>query len=122
MSEEIIKVLDDLAKRFGIVVDWTQDNVLPYVQQLCEKLVKYEIATSTAWIIITAIGLAIGMASILLACTIFECDDFGGFLFIVGVVLIIIAITVIPTQIFDIIEARVLPEKTIFDWYKYNLR
>lgn len=30
MSDEIIKVLDDLSKRAGIAIDWTSQNVLPY--------------------------------------------------------------------------------------------
>lgn len=30
MSEEIIKVLDNLAERFGVAVDWTSTNVSHY--------------------------------------------------------------------------------------------
>ena len=32
MSDEIIKVLDDLSDRVGITIDWTSQNVLPYLQ------------------------------------------------------------------------------------------
>ena len=46
MSEEIIKVLDALAEKFGVAVDWTSANVIPYLEQLCSKCVNYEIATS----------------------------------------------------------------------------
>lgn len=46
MSEEIIKILDALADKFGIAIDWTSSNVLPYLQQLCTKYVRCEIATS----------------------------------------------------------------------------
>ena len=31
MSDEIIKVIDELGKRFGIVIDWSSENVLPYI-------------------------------------------------------------------------------------------
>ena len=34
MSEEIIKVLDALAEKFGVAVDWTSANVIPYLEQL----------------------------------------------------------------------------------------
>lgn len=46
VSEQIIQVLDNLCEKMGIVVDWTSENVIPYVTMLCEKLVTYEIATS----------------------------------------------------------------------------
>ena len=51
MSEEIIKVLDALAEKFGVAVDWTSANVIPYLEQLCGKYVNYEIATSVIWML-----------------------------------------------------------------------
>ena len=41
MSNEIIKVLEYLGEKFGIAIDWTQQNVLPYVQDLAGRFVKY---------------------------------------------------------------------------------
>ena len=46
MSDEIIKVLDDLSQRFGIAVDWTSSNALPYLQELTKKYVNYKLAMS----------------------------------------------------------------------------
>lgn len=43
MSDEIIKVLDDLSRRLGIAVDWTSSNALPYLQQLAQKYVNYKL-------------------------------------------------------------------------------
>ena len=51
MSEEIIKVLDALAEKFGLAVDWTSANVIPCLEQLCGKYVNYEIATSVVWLL-----------------------------------------------------------------------
>ena len=51
MSEEIIKVLDELCKRFGLAIDWTNENVIPYITILCEKLVNYEIVTSIVYLL-----------------------------------------------------------------------
>lgn len=39
ISDEIIKVLDDLCERFGIVIDWASENVVPQLTVLCEKLI-----------------------------------------------------------------------------------
>lgn len=57
MSEEIIKVLDVLAEKFGLAVDWTSANVIPYLEQLCGKYVNYEIATSVVWLLLGIICL-----------------------------------------------------------------
>ena len=50
VSEQIIQVLNALCEKFGLVIDWTSANVIPYLGELCGKLVNYEIWTSVAWI------------------------------------------------------------------------
>lgn len=52
MSEEVIKILDTLAEKFGLTIDWTSANILPYLQQLCGKYITYEIVTSIIWMLI----------------------------------------------------------------------
>ena len=51
MSESIVVVVDRLCEKFGIVVDWTSENVLPYIFDLMNRVVGYEIATSVAAIV-----------------------------------------------------------------------
>lgn len=51
-SEQIISILDSLCEKFGIAIDWSQQNVIPYIQQLCSKYIKFEIATSVFWCVI----------------------------------------------------------------------
>lgn len=52
MSDEIIKVLDDLAKRFGIAIDWTSENVMPYLKDLFDRIQMYLIMNDATWIVI----------------------------------------------------------------------
>ena len=54
VSSEIIEVLDYLGEKFGIAIDWTSNNVLPYLQALVDKFIKWEIFTSIVWIAIAA--------------------------------------------------------------------
>lgn len=56
MSEEIIKVLDYLGEKFGIAIDWTQENVFPYLQDLLSRFAGYRIAISIFWIIAAIAG------------------------------------------------------------------
>ena len=52
MTDEIIKLLDELAKRFGIVIDWTSENVMPYLEDLFNRFITYHIVVDIFWIIL----------------------------------------------------------------------
>ncbi len=43
ISDEIIKVLDNLAQKFGIAIDWTSEKVMPYLQNLFDRYINYDI-------------------------------------------------------------------------------
>ena len=60
-SDELIKTFDYLLSQFGIAVDWTSENVLPYLQTLAEKLVRFEINTSIMWLVIGVVLLIAGV-------------------------------------------------------------
>ena len=34
VSKEIIEVLDYIGEKIGVTIDWTSDNVIPYVKEL----------------------------------------------------------------------------------------
>lgn len=51
MTDEIIKLLDELAKRFGIVIDWTSENLMPYLEDLFDRFITYNIVVDVFWII-----------------------------------------------------------------------
>jgi len=57
-SDEVIKLLDDLGERFGVVFDWTQENVAPFISQLTRNIVTYKLVAS-----ILAAGLALAFVS-----------------------------------------------------------
>lgn len=52
ISEQIIQVIDNLCTKFGVAINWTSENVIPYLEILCKKLITYEIATSAMWILV----------------------------------------------------------------------
>lgn len=125
MSDEIIKVLDVLCEKFGIVVDWTSNNIVPYLQQLSEKYIRYEISTSIVWIIlcITLLGIAIRFGiSTTIKCMkkyteLLRNNDWDIAAILCGLVsgiFILVSVIVIIVQCFDIITCITLPEKMIF--------
>lgn len=124
MSEEVIKILDALAEKFGLAIDWTSANVLPYLQQLCGKYVTYEIATSVVWMLIGICLLFIGKYVIEKAKYCWEkykeerySDyDFGAIsLGILAGCAIVGGIIVILCQTFDIVTCITFPEKIIIE-------
>ena len=59
MSEEIIKVLDDLGSRFGLAIDWSSQNVMPYLEDLMGRFIAYKNAEAIIAIIVMTICIAI---------------------------------------------------------------
>ncbi len=64
MSEEIIKVLDDLGKRLGMTIDWSNQNIIPYLQDLMSRYVKLQNGKAITWIILCLIVFIIGIVII----------------------------------------------------------
>ena len=116
VSDELIKTFDYLLSQFGIAVDWTSENVLPYLQTLAEKLVRFEINTSIMWLVVGVVVLTVGV-------WIFVKDikDWDSGVFILGVILIIVAGIVCCCQVYDIIKCVSFPELYVFEYIKHAL-
>lgn len=129
VSEQIIQVLDNLCAKMGIVIDWTSENVIPYVTALCEKLVVYEIAMSVAQIIISLlviIGILITIKKLYptiktgvqkdcqsytlgwILTALFGAFVAGAFLFF--------SVCNIEAEVFDIIKCLTFPEMYVFEY------
>ena len=117
-SSQFIEILDALCERFGIAVDWTSQNVIPYLTDLATRIITYEIWTSVAWIAIAGIVFLIIWKLTKNMCKADSLDDewFVGWL--LRVIIGFICFAVIGCQIFDIIEAVALPEKTLYHFVK----
>lgn len=122
MSEEIIKVLDELGKKFGVAVDWTQQNVMPYAQDLGNRIVKYEIYSSIVWMIIGTIAILIsGLFYYLSIKRKWNKDTVDWFSFLFFIVCCVSIIVIIIPQIFDIVKCITIPETMWIDYIKQYL-
>jgi hypothetical protein len=127
ISDEIIKVLDALAERLGIVIDWTSQNVIPYLEQLYYKYIKYEIATSIVWMLIGIVCILVGKRGIKIVQYFYKkyqedksnyCDMWAiiiglavGMAFLSGAV-------IIGSELFDVVTCLTFPEKIILEEIK----
>lgn len=116
VSQQIIQVLDAISDKFGLAVDWSQNNILPYIRQLGEKVVKYEISTSIVWIVIGLIGIALGIRLLICDKKKDKYDAMKGMFTWVGVFIIFIFLIIIIIEVFDIVACYAFPEKV---WIEY---
>lgn len=66
MGEEIIKILDSLSEKFGIAIDWTNQNVMPYLQELMTRFIEMKNVQAIMWIIISFIVIIVCITIIVL--------------------------------------------------------
>jgi heme/copper-type cytochrome/quinol oxidase subunit 2 len=124
VSNQIIEVLEFLGNKFGIAIDWSSENILPMVQTLCEKYIRWEISTSTMWICISVFIITLFVGVIMIYDKHagpkdkwdFDYNFFPGFFVLIGTIIGVVGLAVIGTQIYDIIKCCTFPELQIFNY------
>ncbi len=126
MSNEIIKILDDLSKRIGVAVDWSGENVMPYLEELMKRFIQWEIVTSTVWVVI---GIVLFICGLYCTKSIWksrgnyryfgDLDEGITWRFIISMVATFFGVFILLVQCFDICEAVCIPEKTIYEYIRY---
>lgn len=116
MENKVIEVIDALCERFGIAVDWTSQNVFPYVKDLMERIIQYEVVTSIFNIVFSFTACFISfvfMKNVRKKQN--SSEDSIMFTSILFAILLIISVIISPCQFYDIIEVLTIPEKTFID-------
>lgn len=119
ISSEITNILNDLGSRLGVAIDWTSQNVTPYIQDLISRIAKLEMCNS---IIILIFGIICLIATIL--CIGFfikhyedDVDEFTGIAITVGCfVCAILMFILIPIGIDGLTKSIYLPEFTAVEY------
>ena len=119
-SSQFIEVLDALCAKFGIVIDWTSQNVMPYLTDLAARIITYEIWTSAAWIVILGGAFVVIWKLTKNARKDDSFDNVGKCVCawvacgIIGIIVIVVACV----EVFDIIRALTIPEVVIYGFLK----
>ena len=125
MSDEIIQLLDDLGRRFGIVIDWSSENVMPYLQDFMSRYINYEIITSIVWLIVLVVcctGMVIAIPRLIKyerECNESDCVVWPTVVVVFFMAMIILCLIGIGSQINDLIICNTIPEKMIIDYVNY---
>lgn len=125
-SDELITILDYLAQKVGIVIDWTSDSIMPYLEDLCARYIEYEILNSFitigAWVVVFIVFIC-GLIPTHKYATNelnWDFDYFGSWLAAicwVGFTICLIGIVASAiTEGFHIVECYKLPEKVVIEY------
>lgn len=118
LSEEIIKILEYIGKQVGVTIDWTNANIIPYVQELIQRFIRWEISTSVIWIILATVFLSLCLIGTVL---IHKYCYWDGLEWVIFAIICITSVVVISVQIFDIVTCNVFPEKVLYDKISYYI-
>lgn len=129
MSEEIIKVIDELGKRFGIVIDWSNQNIIPYLQELLKRFICYQNITACVWIIISIAIIISGVVMIKVLNKWRKSDNYNesycsddeflaelGYIF--SICIIALGIGLIIGNILGIVKNICMPEMVVYEYIK----
>lgn len=116
-SENFINIMDAIGKQLGMAIDWTSQNVTPYLEQLSHRIIQYEISMSSFYIVISIICIIIGRNILKKGKTMFDKgDELCVFPLIIGFIIMLIGIVAMCVDAQEIITALTLPEKTIIEF------
>ena len=117
-SENFINIMDAIGKQLGIAIDWTSQNVVPYIEQLSQRIINYEMCMHGFYLAISVAIIITGKKIANKAKELYEkeLDEVYAFLGILGIGIVGIGIIYVCANIKDIITALTLPEKTIIEF------
>lgn len=111
-SSEAINLIEYIASKFGVAIDWSNENILPMVQNLAGKYITWEIFLSIAWIVMVMI-----LEIILIVIIRNDIKYWGtGAIVLFGSIGAIGLLSVVVLQIFDIIRCITFPELQIIQY------
>lgn len=121
-SENFINIMDAIGKQLGIAIDWTSQNVVPYIEQLSQRIINYEMCMSVFYIFICIISAVVGRNIFKTGKRMFSDEGdgygygFGIFPLVIGFIILLGAIIAMGEYLKDVITVLTLPEKTIIEF------
>ena len=133
MGDEVIKVLNHLGDQFGVAIDWSSTNVMPYLNDLMTRMIKYGIYINIYHIMyaifITALFIIVTIVLYKIACKmILKSEENEEYInsakilstafaisLVTTVIVALIEVGNIKDCIADIIELNTVPEKYVVE-------
>lgn len=122
ISDQIIAILDDLCRRFGIVIDWSEQNIIPYLEDLSGRFIQYEIYTSIAWCVVWSVVFVLAGITWSISGPVYlkTKSEAAEAIYVISMIIfffaLIFGIIVCAMQAFHIIECYTIPEKVLIEF------
>lgn len=119
MSDEIIKVLDSLSEKFGIAIDWTSQNVMPYLQDLMNRFISLQNGKAIVWIVILSILVIATIIFIIVGIRLGKKEEDEEITFItifIGIITLICLLIPLIGNIFGLMQNIYTPELTLLEY------
>lgn len=119
ISSEITNILNDLGSRFGVVIDWSSQNVVPYVQDLVSRIAELEMVNSII-AIVCGVACLVGLI-LIIRFAVKHWEDYveevvGTFVVLIFLGCLIGIFTLIPIGVNGLTKAIYLPELTAIEY------
>ena len=132
-SEQFKDIFNMLCEKIGVAIDWTQDNIVPYVMELCKRFVIFNIVEEALWLVS-------GIAAVVVIGFLFKAvfkdykksadtrdDTFWWywysdcispkvgtiFVFVTGGAMLLFGLIIIPCSILELLKWAIVPEVQI---------
>lgn len=119
-TNTIIDMLKQLSASLNIAIDWSAENIVPYIQNLITRVGQYQFYYSTVILVVSIIGFIIGLCLLIKTCYNFKekeffdlydfCEGANWIVALAAGIIFVMSLICIPTSINDIMEAKYLPE------------
>lgn len=119
MSDEIIKVLDNLGQKFGIAIDWTSQNILPYLQDLMNRFISLQSTKAIIWIVILSVLVIATIILMVIGIRVGKREDDGERIFMavfIGIIILICLVVPLICNIFGLMQNIYTPELTLLEY------
>lgn len=126
MSNEIIKVLDHLCDKFDIAIDWSSNNVMPYLQDLMVRITKYVIYTNILWLVISILIIGATVFALVKIIKVaresmYDWDFTIAISSLIGSIIIIVFFLTGMYACQNLIEVNTVPEKYIIEMIRNDV-
>ena len=113
------EVLQKLAEKFGLMLDWSSETAIPYLQQLAERVVKFEVGQSIFWIVIGVIFILASIGGFVFIYKKYKAEEYFDeelllWLGVACVLFLIAGVVIVMCQAYDLVTCYYLPEKILF--------
>lgn len=110
-TKQLMDLLDYVGEKFGMAVDWSQTEIMPYLKQLADNIVNYKRQIALMWIIAGIVLLVLFIAFEIIA----KVQDSEGY-FYMGWGAAVIGAIIIIYNCHTVIACNTFPEKVVLDY------